>query len=70
MLKITPSQMEHIELADCAYVIGSVTRRLQIMSAVKQNLEDASSKLAKFIKPKGAHKMAKKCGKGKKKGKK
>jgi|WetSurSiteA1Bulk_404760.scaffolds.fasta_scaffold34570_4 hypothetical protein len=69
MLKITPSQLEHIEMADCCYFIRSAHCRIRVMKEIMKNLDRLVKKASRFKKPKKeGTDMA--CGKGKKKGKK
>lgn len=70
MLKITPSQLEHIEMAECCYFIRGAHRRIQLMLEMIHNLDSLKARLSRFhkVKKEGTN-MA--CGsKGKKKGKK
>lgn len=67
MLKITPSQLEHIEMADCCYFIRGAHCRIRVIKEIMKNLDRLVKKAARFKKSKKEDtNMA--CGKGKKKG--
>lgn len=70
MLKITPSRLEHIEMVECCYFIRSAHCRIRVMKEIMKNLDRLVKKASRFHKSTGGKCMAKKCGKGKKKGKK